>query len=70
MYFNGELCQLFTFKDITMQTRLEREKQNCRTIRMLAASVSHDMMSPLNGILNFSQILMKPTTPESQQKRL
>lgn len=37
---------------------------------MLVASVSHDMMTPLSGILNFSQILMKPNTSADEKKRL
>ena len=37
---------------------------------MLVASVSHDMMTPLSGILNFSQMLMKQNAAMDEKKRL
>ena len=61
MFFHGELCQLFTFKDITVQQRLAREKLKNSKTKLLAASVSSNMMTPLNGIANFSEILLKGT---------
>ena len=59
MFFNGELCQLFTFKDITAQQKLASEKLKNSKTKLLAASVSSSMMTPLNGIANFSELLMK-----------
>ena len=54
---------------MTTQQKLEREKYKSSTTKMLAASVSSNMMTPLNGILNFSQILMKPSAKMPEKKR-
>ena len=37
---------------------------------MLVASVSNDMMTPLNGIMNFSHMLMKQSSSIDEKKRL
>ena len=58
VFFNNEECQLLVFRDITANKNLELERNKVSMMKMLHATVSHDMMNPINTIQMFADSLL------------
>lgn len=62
--FDGEPCYLSMARDIT--TRRWLEQQNLRSAQLasigqLAAGVAHEINNPINGVINYAQLLLNRT---------
>ena len=62
MNFNNEECQVFNFTDITHFQSLKQEKETNKLLKTLTASVSHEMLAPLNAIIDISELLLERIT--------
>lgn len=59
--------------DITEKVSLEREAQQSRHLALIgeiAAGVTHEINNPINGIINYSQILLNKSIEGSMEKDL
>jgi signal transduction histidine kinase/DNA-binding response OmpR family regulator len=57
---------VIAFTDIT---ELKKEKQSSKHKDIFLANMSHDIRTPLNGIIGFVDILLNNTKPTSEQKK-
>ena len=59
MIFNKEECQVATFRDVTNIKKLARIEADNKLLQLLSSSVTHEMVTPLKCIINFSESLIK-----------
>ena len=59
MIFNKEECQVATFRDITNLKKLAKIEAENKLLQLLSSSVTHEMVTPLKCIINFSESLIK-----------
>ena len=57
--FNESACQLISIKNISSIIEYEKNKNEAKYQQLLLGSVSHEMLTPLNAIINLSTILKK-----------
>ena len=57
--FNDTECQVLNFTDVTMFQRLEKEKETTKLLKTLTASVSHEMIAPLNSTIEIAEMLLQ-----------
>jgi PAS domain S-box-containing protein len=77
---NGERLILLIIHDLSERQRLEAEKEQMRhqlfqssklaSIGELSAGVAHEINNPLNGIINFAQLLKDDAVARTQEQRL
>jgi sensor histidine kinase regulating citrate/malate metabolism len=48
--FDNEECLLLLLRDVTEFHQLQQQKQQVSMMKMLHATVSHDMMNPISAI--------------------
>jgi PAS domain S-box-containing protein len=76
----GERLVILIFRDLTERRRLEAEKQQMQrqlfqssklaSIGELSAGVAHEINNPLNGIINFAQLLKDDGVARTDEQRL
>ena len=54
-FYREEECLLVHIRDVTEYLELQEERQKNHMMKMLSATVSHDMMSPIQNIKFFSE---------------
>lgn len=62
--FNLEECMMLTIRDITFQQKLQEQRQLNEINKMLTATVSHELMTPLNCIDTFGTAIEKKLDPQ------
>ena len=65
LHFNDQECQVLKFTDMTLLQKLKEEKETTHLLKTLTACVSHDMITPLNCIIDFASTIFEETTSES-----
>mmetsp|Transcript_21711 Transcript_21711/g.29116 ORF Transcript_21711/g.29116 Transcript_21711/m.29116 type:complete len:185 (-) Transcript_21711:897-1451(-) len=73
---NGETCTVVVMKKINVKRELYFTQRKVTLLKMLQATVSHDMISPLNLIImylslleNMPQLKEKPKEPTKKKKK-
>ena len=59
MIFNEQECQVLNFADITAYKRLKQEEEMNRLLKLLNASVHHEMLAPLKANVDIAERLIK-----------
>ena len=59
LMYNKEECQVATFRDVTNIKKLARIEADNKLLQLLSSSVTHEMVTPLKCIINFSESLIK-----------
>ena len=72
---NKVIAGIVVFLDITERKKLEKERtelevhirnqQKLESIGTLASGVAHEINNPINGILNYGQVILDSTKPDS-----
>ena len=70
MNFNDEECQVLNFTDITPFESLKQEKEANKLLKTLSASVSHEMVAPLNANIDIAELLLERITKEEERHML
>ena len=65
LHFNDQECQVLKFTDITLFEKLKKEKETTRLLKTLTACVSHDMIAPLNCVIELAEMLLTNITDDS-----
>ena len=68
--FNDEECEVLNFTDLSTFYHLEQEKETNRLLKMLTASVSHEMLAPLGATIEIAEILLEHIENERQRRML
>ena len=68
--FNHKECQVVNFTDVTLFYRLKQEKKTTHQLKTLTASVSHEMIAPLNGTIKMAEMLMIYQTQDRPKNML
>ena len=69
--YNNEETLLVLFRDVTEFQLLQEERQKVHMMKMLHATVSHDMMNPIQNIRQFADKLLvvaQKNDPEQMRK--
>ena len=70
LIFNDKECQVLSFTDVTLFQHLKQEKQTNNLLKTLTASVSHEMLAPLNSTIEIAQMLMEECKSKRHEKML
>jgi PAS domain S-box-containing protein len=75
VFFKHEDCVMVFCRDISERKKMElektmveaqlRQKQKLDAIGTLAGGVAHEINNPLNGIMNYAQLVLDETDPDS-----
>lgn len=57
--YNDEECLLVLIRDVTDFEQLQETRQKVRMMEMLQATVSHDLISPVNNIKLFADSMLQ-----------
>lgn len=57
--FDNEECLLIMLSDVTTLQLLQEERHKVHMMKLLHATVSHDIMSPINIIKNFVEEMLQ-----------
>ena len=71
-FIDGEYGCLLVMEDITEKTQLEEQlmqAEKLSSIGLLAAGVAHEINTPLTGISSYTQILLKESAVDDEQRR-
>ena len=69
IHFNDVLAKIVMVKDLTQVTKYEKVKFENHLYELMAATVSHDMRTPLNSIIGLLQTV-KPFVKEQRGQTL
>ena len=58
LMFKGKECQMLTIRDLTKLLSVEKIESENRFFNTLTATVTHEMMTPLNCIITFGRSLL------------
>jgi light-regulated signal transduction histidine kinase (bacteriophytochrome) len=59
LIFKNEECKVATFRDVTELKKLAKIEADNKLLQLLTSSVTHEMVTPLKCIVNFSESLVK-----------
>jgi K+-sensing histidine kinase KdpD len=59
LIFNKEECKVATFRDVTELKNIAKMQADNKLLQLLTSSVTHEMVTPLKCIVNFSESLVK-----------
>ena len=68
--FNDKECQVLNFSDITLFQSLKQEKETTHLLKTLTASVSHEMIAPLSGVIEIAEMMLEQVTKERSRQML
>jgi len=57
--FNNDLCIAFIIKDMTTDFLLKKQEAKSKYERRVLASVTHDLRTPINGVMGILRILLE-----------
>ena len=57
VFFNDKECILIIIKNISNLLRAEQQKHQLKYQELLTATLSHELMNPLNSIINLSGLV-------------
>ena len=66
MVFSGTECELFSFKDVTANEQLSKEKALNNMQKTLNASISHDMLNTIGINIEVAQMLLEKITSREE----
>ena len=55
VFYDNKECQLLVFRDVTTHRLLEEERSKLKLMKLLHASVSHDLLNPLGNLEVFAE---------------
>ena len=61
IFFNLKICRAFFIKDITSSEKLKETENKEKNTRIYIASVTHDLRTPINGIVGMMECIKKYT---------
>lgn len=59
LIFKNEECKVATFRDVTELKKIAKIEADNKLLQLLTSSVTHEMVTPLKCIVNFSESLVK-----------
>jgi nitrogen-specific signal transduction histidine kinase len=69
MIFKGMQCNMLQITDLSQTALIEQIQQENQTINSLNATVTHEMMTPVNCISRFAQHLVDSVEDPSHQSK-
>jgi hypothetical protein len=58
IFYNNKECKILNIRDVTSLKKLVKSEKNNKTMQLLTASVSHELITPLKCIGSFAKELI------------
>ena len=68
--FEDQECQIINVTDLTAYTKLQKEEDENKLLKMLNASIHHEMLTPVKTMIEISQRLVSKLSKFPQEKRM
>jgi hypothetical protein len=59
LIFNNRECEVLTFKDVSYVMKLLQLSSQLNLVKLMTASITHELVTPLRCIIQFTETLMK-----------